>query len=217
MNIIKKQIAYNRSTRTQGVKYIVIHDTGNTGRGANADTHFSYWNSGDKQSSADFLVDDSKTLQINDYTKYYSWHCGDGSGKHGVSNGNSIGIEICINSDGNYTKAYQNTVELVRHLMTTLNIGIDNVVRHYDASRKNCPATMSGNGWAKWYEFKNLLTEEAKIMIYNYIDKNMPDWARPTIQKLVHKGIIQGNENGELELEYKDLRLLVILDRANVF
>ena len=29
-------------------------------------------------------------------------------------------------------------------------------------------------------------------MIYNYIDENMPDWAKPTIQKLVDKGILKG-------------------------
>lgn len=53
-------------------------------------------------------------------------------------------------------------------------------------------------------------------MIYNYIDKNMPVWARDTIQKLVDKGIIKGDENG-LGLNYSQLKLLVILDRAKAF
>ena len=35
-------------------------------------------------------------------------------------------------------------------------------------------------------------------MIYNYVDSNMPDWARPTIQKMMDKGFLKGNENGEL-------------------
>lgn len=53
-------------------------------------------------------------------------------------------------------------------------------------------------------------------MIYNYIDENMPLWARDTIQKLVDKGIIKGDENG-LGLNYSQLKLLVILDRAKAF
>lgn len=55
-----------------------------------------------------------------------------------------------------------------------------------------------------------------KKMIYNYIDKNLPDWATPTIQKLVRKGYLQGTGDG-LNLDDTMLRLLVILDRAGVF
>ena len=39
--------------------------------------------------------------------------------------------------------------------MEELNIPAERVVRHYDASRKNCPASMSGNDWAYWQDFKN--------------------------------------------------------------
>lgn len=54
-------------------------------------------------------------------------------------------------------------------------------------------------------------------MIYNYIDGNMPDWARPTIQKLVGKGLLVGDENGELGLTDELLRILVINDRAGLY
>ena len=54
-------------------------------------------------------------------------------------------------------------------------------------------------------------------MIYNYIDNNMPDWARPTIQKLCDKGYLKGNEKGELELNDTILKLLVINDRAGLY
>ena len=54
-------------------------------------------------------------------------------------------------------------------------------------------------------------------MIYNYIDQNMPEWAKPTIQKLVGKGVLVGNEKGELGLNDDMLRLLVILDRQGIF
>ena len=58
MNIEKKQIAYNRVTRNSAIRYIVIHDTGNKSKGADADSHFRYFNGGNRNSSADFFVDD---------------------------------------------------------------------------------------------------------------------------------------------------------------
>ena len=53
-------------------------------------------------------------------------------------------------------------------------------------------------------------------MIWNYIDGNMPEWARPTIQKLADKGLLKGGENG-LNLTEELMRLLVINDRAGVY
>ena len=60
------------------------------------------------------------------------------------------------------------------------------------------------------------ITKLEQPMIYNYIDKNMPEWARPTVQKLVDKGILKGEENG-LHLTDSDLRQLVINDRAGLY
>lgn len=53
-------------------------------------------------------------------------------------------------------------------------------------------------------------------MIYNYIDENMPLWARDTIQKLVDKGLLVGDENG-LHLTDNDLKQFVINDRAGLY
>ncbi len=60
------------------------------------------------------------------------------------------------------------------------------------------------------------ITKLEQPMIYNYIDKNMPEWARPTVQKLVDKGILKGDENG-LHLTDSDLRQFVINDRAGLY
>ena len=179
MTINKKQIAYNRSKRTGPIRYIVIHDTGNASKGANANAHFNYFNGGDRQTSADFFVDNTQILQVNDYNTYYTWHCGDGAGKYGITNANSIGIEICINSDGNYDVAFQNAVALTKQLMSELNIPIERVVRHYDASRKNCPASMSNNNWLLWHTFKAQLTANIELTSVNDI-----------VWELAHRGII---------------------------
>ena len=228
-----KQIAYNVTKRTTPAKYIVIHTTGNPRKGADAEAHFRYWNGSKVGQSADFVVDDTAALQINDYTMYYTWHCGDGKGKYGITNANSVGIEICINSDGDYSKAVENTIKLTRDLMKTLNIPAERVVRHYDASRKICPAEMAANDWADWKEFKSRLVEsedltmaqyeelkklitESKEPVFHHV-KDIPGWAQPTIHKLLNSGFLKGESADDLNTPYSMLRTLVILDRAGVF
>ena len=45
----------------------------------------------------------------------------------------------------------------------------------------------------------------------------MPAWARATVQKLVGKGILVGNEHGELGLTDSDLKQFVINDRSGIY
>ena len=54
-------------------------------------------------------------------------------------------------------------------------------------------------------------------MIYNYVDDNMPEWARPTVQKMMDKGFLKGDENGCLGLTDELLIVFVINDRAGVY
>lgn len=193
LNIEKKQIAYNKVGRTTTIKYIVIHDTGNKSKGANADAHFNYFNGGNRNSSADFFVDDKKILQVNDYTRYYTWQVGDGKGKYGVTNANSIGIEICVNADGDYEKAFNNAIELTKYLLKELNIPVERVVRHYDASRKNCPASMSDNNWSKWLVFKKALLEDKNMS--KFVDTK-GHYAEKAIDELYEMGIVKGVTEG---------------------
>lgn len=54
-------------------------------------------------------------------------------------------------------------------------------------------------------------------MIYAWVDDNMPDWAKPTITKLMAKGYLKGDEEGKLNLDDNMLRMLVINDRAGIY
>lgn len=150
--IQKMLIKYNYSSGNN-IKYLVIHDTGNSSAGATALMHYKYFNGGDRSASAHYFVDGGNIIQTVEDSNA-SWHCGDGHDAKGIGNHNSIGIEICINSDGNYAQAVQNTVDLVKYLMAKYGIDLAHVVRHYDASGKNCPGSMSGNNWARWNSFK---------------------------------------------------------------
>ena len=69
---------------------------------------------------------------------------------------------------------------------------------------------------SQYEELKAKIDKLENPMIYNYIDENMPDWARPTIQKLVDKGILKGDGEG-LSLTEDLLRMLVINDRAGLY
>ena len=79
---------------------------------------------------------------------------------------------------------------------------------------------------AQYEELKNEishLTETVKVlatelhdlkhpMIYNYIDKNMPEWARSAVSWAVENGILNGDENG-LNLDDKDIRYITMMYR----
>ncbi|MGL4850957.1 MAG: peptidoglycan-binding protein [Clostridium sp.] len=157
MKINDMFIKYNFSTGRSKVQYIVIHTTGNTGRGSGVDNHFNYFNGGNRQASADYFVDDKKIGKfVGDNN--YSWAVGDGKGKYGISNSNSVSIEICVNSDGDYNKTIANTVELTKFLMKKYNLPISKVVQHYDASRKQCPAEIrAGKNGITWSKFISMV------------------------------------------------------------
>jgi len=155
MKIEKKLIKHNHSSRNgRSPRFIVVHDTGNRNKGAGAMNHYKYFNGGNRNASAHYFVDDKHIVETVETTRS-AWHCGDGKGKYGIYNNNSIGVEICINPDSDYNIALENTRVLIRELMKFYNIPKDRVVRHYDASRKICPGSMSANNWKKWWEFKS--------------------------------------------------------------
>ena len=155
LSITRKISPYNHSAGNN-IKFIVIHDTGNYKDTALANAN--YFNSGDRQASAHYFVDDTSIYQVVEENQA-AWHCGDGHGVYGISNHNSIGIEMC-NSGGYISDTtINNTLELVRSLTSKYGVSINNVVRHYDASRKDCPHNMSANNWAKWNDFKARLAK----------------------------------------------------------
>ena len=56
-----------------------------------------------------------------------------------------------------------------------------------------------------------------KPMIYDYMDNNMPEWAKPTVQKLMDKGILVGDDKGRLGLTMDMLRIFAANDRAGLY
>ncbi|MCD1148042.1 N-acetylmuramoyl-L-alanine amidase [Peptoniphilus sp. KCTC 25270] len=153
MILDKRLIHYNFSKRGgTAIRYLVIHDTGNVSSTATALNHYRYFAGGDRQASAHYFVDQEGVVQIIEDAQS-AWHCGDGRGRYGITNSNSIGIEFCVNRGNDEKRTLEHLRELVRELMKFYGIPRERVVRHYDASRKICPGSMRENNWAKWWGF----------------------------------------------------------------
>lgn len=67
----------------------------------------------------------------------------------------------------------------------------------------------------QYEELKKLITE-GKEKVYHYT-KDVPEYGRATIQKLLDKGYLKGESEADLNLPESMFRTLVILDRAGVF
>lgn len=152
----------NYSGSVTSKKYIVWHDTGVKGQTAAGNAN--YFRSVDRQSSAHYFIDKNAIVEVVD-PNLVAWHCGDGAGKYGITNANSIGIELCAEADGTiHAQTIANAIWLGKKLMKDFGISYNNNVRHYDASRKNCPQYLNTDGkWTKWYEFKAQLAPTATV------------------------------------------------------
>lgn len=159
-------------TKLKKVKAIVVHYTGNTGKGANARANRNYWNNiKDKTliASAHYVIDNKEIiLAIPEDEKAY--HVGSktykekGKALFETQNDNpnnyTIGIEMCVNSDGDFGLVYKHTVELCAELLKKYNLTIDNLLRHYDITGKICPAMLIKD--EDWNKFKERVAIEMK-------------------------------------------------------
>jgi len=136
-------------------EFITVHDTGN--KTDSDEGNANYFCTGTRNASANYFVDDDSITQVVRDTDG-AFHCGDGHGKYGITNRNSIGIEMCRVNGIVTAKTEANCIDLVKLLMAKYKVPASKVVRHYDASRKICPQSMSTNNWARWWAFKAKLT-----------------------------------------------------------
>lgn len=65
-------------------------------------------------------------------------------------------------------------------------------------------------------EDKTMSEENKNTKTYKTLE-DIPAWGKPTVEKLVNKKAIQGDENGDLNISNDLLRVLVIHDRLGVY
>ena len=208
---------YGGKRSTADIKYIVIHYTANDGD--TDEGNGNYFANNIVGASAHYFVDDdSITRSVPD--DYIAWAVGGSKYKYTkggtfygkCTNANSISIELCDtkkNGVYDFTEAtIKNAADLVKLLMKKYNVPVERVIRHYDVTGKVCPKPFVDDEKA-WKEFKERLVDNMEKR-YNKISE-LPQWAKPTIQKLVDSGkIADGNK---LDMSEDMLRVLVILNR----
>lgn len=152
---IERQIVPNHivNSRSYGpgnaMTEIAIHETANAQVGANAQAHSNLQINGNRrEASWHYQVDDKRIIQSFE-DNIRTWHAGNG-------NGRSIGIEICVNRDGNFSKAVDNAAKLTQVLMARHNIPLSGVKQHNHYTGKNCPTNLrNGSKGINWNDFVN--------------------------------------------------------------
>ena len=200
------------------IEYIVIHYTSNLGDTAKNNADYFAREALKNPASAHYFVDESEVW--NSVPIYrIAYHCGAKAYKHPhCRNTNSIGVEICMLDKHAVIRkdAIRNAARLVRELMAKYDIDAGHVVRHYDVTGKDCPAPMVENP-ELWEQFLDMLKEGDEEMTIYKTYEDCPEWAKPTVSKLVRLGLLKGDEQGILNLEHNALRNLVINDRMGLY
>lgn len=204
-------------------EFFVMHNTSND---ASAEDEVAYMKRNNAPTSFHYAVDDKEVRQGIPIDRN-AFHAGDGV--KGDGNRKGIGVEICYSKSGGvrFEKAEERAAEFVAEKLIEFGWGIDKVKKHQDFSGKYCPHRTLDIGWNRFLKKVELymdllkrveaLEKKADKFIYAWVDDNMPDWAKPTVTKLMDKGFLKGDEEGKLNLDENMLRMLVINDRAGLY
>ncbi|MFD1064730.1 N-acetylmuramoyl-L-alanine amidase [Oceanobacillus locisalsi] len=168
----------NRPQTSLNPSHITVHETANVSIGADAEMHASYVkgeNAQAQQVSWHITVDDSQAIQHLPFNEV-GWHAGQ-EGNH-----TSIGIEICVNQDGDFSEAQGNAITLIQQLMDDLSISINNIVTHQYWTGKNCPANLLNSWEAFINEIQNNGTpppaegQQLRVVAESLWVYDKPDW-----------------------------------------
>ena len=189
-----KRIAAHATNYTAGrnrkIDHIVIHYTGNDGD--TAEGNGRYFAAACREASAHYFADEREVVQsVADEDT--AWHAG-----NWVMNCRSLGVELCSRRDENgryYIPAatVRNAQAIVRELMARYGIPAENVLRHYDVTKKVCPEPFVRRP-ELWADFKAGLKKEAA----NVPKTGEPSaWAAEACLWALKEGIVRGDETGD--------------------
>jgi hypothetical protein len=150
-----------------GPRYITVHETGNPGVGTDAENHrvFTHKGGGSESVSFHLVVDDREAIQLLPFTEI-GWHAGDGCDSRADDLGcfDSIAIETCVNSDGNWEQTLRNLILLlVKLIRENPGLSVERIRQHNGWSGKNCPRRIRESGRWDWVlaEVKRELADAA--------------------------------------------------------
>lgn len=175
-----KKISYGGERPLSGVRYIVIHYTGNDSKTDTAKNEASYFHREDgnqRNAGAHFFVDQNGDVYQTVKLKYKAWSVGgdivtakNGAARlHGTcTNTNSVSIELCdcAKKDPNakMIEAVEGVIEYIRDRCPNAK----RICRHWDVTGKSCPARMTGataTGRKRWKDFLEAIGEAGEVEV----------------------------------------------------
>lgn len=165
---------YGSKRSKAGIKWIVVHYTGNDGDSDEANGNY-FKNNVVKASAHYFIDDDSITQSVpDDYIAYsvggsrYSNYKQTGGAKYygQATNANTLNFELCDSKKNGIVmvteETLNNAVAFIQQKMKEYEIDEDHVIRHFDVTGKQCPGYFcySDANDKAWEEFKSKLEED---------------------------------------------------------
>lgn len=150
---------YDSNRSKSAIKYIILHYVGAV---STAKNNADYFYSTFRGASAHYFVDEKEIWQVVEDNDS-AWAIGADKYYTGARNTNSISIEMCCyKKNGKLDikeEVVKNAIELTKYLMKKYDIDVEHVIRHYDATRKNCPAPFVSDE-SRWQDFKKKLGQK---------------------------------------------------------
>lgn len=185
---------------TSHLKYLVIHETDNVSPTATAIANYSSFVQNGLNST--WIVDENTVVQGTEMNVKARTVGNTDFNKSDVSNGNSVNIEMAVNTGADYMRTVANTVHLVRTILAEYpNLQL---ARHADAYseryggdsvQKMCPRLMmSEMSWWTWERFVYFATNPDKPI--PYIDFN-PEESKEIPSSLKSLDIMQEKPRNE--------------------
>lgn len=236
VEIIETNLDFDSLSERSITDMIVLHHTGGNDIDADAEQiHGWHLNQGWAGIGYHYVIRKDGTIERG----RPEWAIG--SHAYG-ENSHTIGIHISGDFDAAVPteKQIENCAELVADICTRYGIPIDtdHVVGHGELMATSCPGTNlqallndgTITGKANWYANpgkEEIVEPEPQgarsTERFNTISA-CPEWAQPTIRKMVEKGLLAGkgatDEEGlpaDLDLSLDMLRLFVVNDRAGLY
>lgn len=188
----------NRSGRKIAPTAITVHNTSNTGKGANAAAHAKFVTktgyyvlaSGKKNwVSWHFTVDDREAVQHLPIDER-AIHAGPGNG--------SLGIEVCMHQGIDQAEADLRAARLVAKLLNDLDLPSSAVVTHKSWTGKNCPERLLQN----WQAFLQKVAAERAKLPANLVEDRLfappEDYRVPQDEKGFEEAT-EANPDGEID------------------
>lgn len=166
MNIVKMLAPSNTSARPSkklsSFLGVTIHETANTAKGSGSINHANYLKNNAKSlnKSWHYCVDE-KIITQSIPEEEVALHSGTSKGNY-----NTVAIEICVNSDGDFQKALENAAELTADILKRNGITVNNyknyIFQHNSWSGKDCPHNLRSGKPYSWDYFIGLVGNHLK-------------------------------------------------------